>query len=60
MKLLPFRNPKIVADIEEVFKQQIKYSVILKDGSNGITGTTYFGEEVADDDQPCYLPLQFE
>ena len=49
-----------MADIEEAFKQQVNYSVILKDGTNGITGTTYFGEEVADDDQPCFVQLQFQ
>ena len=46
--------------MEEVFKQQIKYSVILKDGTNGITGTMYFGEDVADDDQQCFVQLQFK
>ena len=46
--------------MEEVFKQQIKYSVILKDGTNGITGTTYFWKEVTDDDQPCFVQLQLK
>ena len=46
--------------MEEAFKQQVNYSVILKDGTNDITGTTYFGEEVTDDDQPCFLQLQFK
>ena len=46
--------------MEEAFKQQVNYSVILKDGTNGITGTTYFWEEVADDDQPCFVQLQFK
>ena len=46
--------------MEEVFKQQIKYSVILKDGTNCITGTMYFGEDVADDDQQCFVQLQLK
>ena len=46
--------------MKEFFKQEFKYSVIKEDGTNGITGTTYFWEAVADDDQPCFVQLQFQ